>query len=459
MRKIAGIFRLVKTCLPEMKTLAQVNRIGGDDAAGAFRFSNPGTRLKVLILDEEIPYPPNSGKRIRSWNLVRRLAKRHAVSWLCYGRADDPAVEAFRKAGIRVHLVEPKTNPTGWRLYLRLFLNLFSTEPFSVTKHYSGRFRKKLRALLAQESWDLVQCEWTPYARFVSKGCCVPVLISAHNVESQIWGRRRQNERNPISKVFFWTQERKMQRFELQALSHASSVTAVTQADVETIRDWGVESVTLVPNGVHLEAFVPAPEAEREGEILLMASLDWYPNIDALNYFIEEILPLLSARGPQIRLRIVGRRPSESLRRQLSSNSAVDFTGEVEDVNPYLAGAAVFVVPLRIGGGSRIKILEALAAGKAVVSTSIGAEGLNVIPGKHLLIADSPSEFARCVDELLASKTLRQQLGEEGRRLVTDFYGWDGIATQLESAWFRTSLNHASAAPVCPTQKEVHAIP
>jgi polysaccharide biosynthesis protein PslH len=441
-----------------MKTLAHANRAGVGDTPGVFRFSNNERRLKVLVLDEEIPYPPNSGKRIRTWNLLQRLAKRHSISLLCYGEAGDPAVEAARRAGIRTHLVKPKANPTGWQLYLGLFLNLFSTRPFSVTKHYSRRFHRKFRALLAQESWDLVQCEWTPYARFISRGCRTPVLIATHNVESQIWERRGQNARDPISKAFFWTQERKMRWFEARALLRASSVAAVTRGDVETMRDWGVENVTPVPNGVDLESSIPAPEAERDGEILAMASLDWYPNVDALHYFVREILPLLSVGGSEIRLRIVGRRPSESLKQQLSSNPAVDFTGEVGDVTPYLAQAAVFVVPLRIGGGSRIKILEALAAGKAVVSTSIGAEGLDVIHGKHLLIADSPSEFARCVDKLLASKELRRQLGEEGRKLVTDFYGWDGIAAQLEAAWLRTSLHHASAAPVCSTQKEVHAI-
>ena len=429
------------------------------DTPGAFRFLNTGRRLRVLVLDEEIPYPPNSGKRIRTWNLLRRLAQRHSVSLLCYGQPDDPAAEALREAGIRTHLVEPKANPPGWRLYLRLFLNLFSIEPFSVTKHYSRHFSNKLRGLLAQESWDLIQCEWTPYARFVSTGCHVPVLISAHNVESQIWERRRRNVRNPIAKVFFWTQERKMRRFEQRAMRRAAGVTAVTTSDAETMRGWGLEDLTLVPNGVDLKSFTPTPEAERDGEILAMASLDWYPNVDALHYFIQEILPLLSVRVPHIRLRIVGRKPSESLREQLSAVPGIDFTGEVENVTPYLGRAAVFVVPLRIGGGSRIKILEALAAGKAVVSTSIGAEGLNVTPGKHLLIADSPSDFARRVDELLGSKELRRQLGEEGRKLVSDFYGWDGIADQMESAWFRTSLSHASAAPVCSTQKEVHATP
>jgi glycosyltransferase involved in cell wall biosynthesis len=190
-----------------------------------------------------------------------------------------------------------------------------------------------------------------------------------------------------------------------------------------------------------------------------LATLDWYPNIDALEYFTKEIFPLIRGLRPQVRLRIVGRKPSESLKKQFSSIPAVDFVGEVENVGPYLAQAAVLVVPLRIGGGSRLKILEALAAGKAVVSTSIGAEGLEVRSGEHLLTADSPIEFARCVEELLASKDARARLGEEGRKLVNDRYGWDGIAAELESVWHHMSMNQTTAEPVCSAPQEVHAAP
>ena len=446
----------------EMYTATKHTRTQLGDTVGTYRFSDNSGPLKVLVLDEEIPYPPNSGKRIRTWNLLRRLAKRHSVSLLCYGHAGDVAIEAVRKTGIRLHLVEPKVHRTGWGFYLQLFLNLFSTLPFSVTKHYSSHFSQQFRTLLAQESWDLVHCEWTPYARFVSEGCPVPVFVSSHNIESQIWARRKQNVQSAIAKLFFWTQELKMRRFELRALQRASGVTAVTSADVDTMRHWGIKRAALIPNGVDLNAFALTSEAAEETEILFLASLDWHPNIDALQYFTREILPSLLARRPQIRLRIVGRKPAESLKKQFAGTPGVDFTGEVENVVPYLARAAVFVVPLRIGGGSRIKILEALAAGKAVVSTSIGAEGLDLIPGKHLFIADSPSEFARRVDELLASKELRRRVGEQGRAFVHDRYGWDGIAAQLEKVWLETVVKQPTAAPsapICSTPQEVHATP
>jgi len=418
-----------------------------------------GCRLKVLVLDEEIPYPPNAGKRIRTWNLLHRLACRHSISLLCYGRPSDPAATVVQNAGITLHLVEPQADLTGWRLHLCLFLNLFSPYPFSVAKHFSSRFQRELQALLEGESWDLIQCEWTPYVRFVSEPGRVPLLVATHNVESQIWARRARHTQNPFAKVFFKTQEWKMRWFEKRALLRASATTAVTAPDVETLRGWGIGAITLVPNGADLEPSSPVPDVERENEILILASLDWYPNVDALEYFIKNIFPIVRTRRPESILRIVGRKPPESLKKWLTGMPGVDFVGEVENARWHLDRATVVIVPLRIGGGSRIKILEALAAGKAVVCTSIGAEGLDVVSGEHLIIADLPGEFALRVEELLASKVARRKLGNRGRNLVIDRYGWDGIARRLESVWQQMSRNPTAAESISSKQPEVQVAP
>jgi polysaccharide biosynthesis protein PslH len=401
--------------------------------------------LRVLVIDEDIPFPLDAGKRIRTWNLLRRLAERHSVHLLCYGHPNDPGVDAIQQAGIRLCLVPPAVPLSSWRLYLGLLSNVFSPYPFSVTKHYSRRFQRQLDSLLQNEPWDLVQCEWTPYARFMA--CCdrVPVLVATHNVESQILGRRASCSRNSLARLFFGMQEYKMRSFERRALLRASAVTTVTANDFDTVRHWGVKDVTVVPNGVDLRSFSPHFGAERDNEVLFLGSLDWYPNVDSLAYFLEEIFPLLRARRPEARLRIVGRRPSDALRRRVEGIRGVDFVGEVPDMSSQLDRAAVVIVPLRIGGGSRIKILEALSAGKAVVSTTIAAEGLELKSGEDLLIADSPTEFASCVEELLSSKGKRRELGERGHLLVSARYGWDDIASKLESIWWSLSKRPRSA--------------
>jgi len=412
---------------------------------------NRKSNLKVLVLDEEIPYPPNAGKRIRTWNLLRRLARSHSICLLSYGRLDSAATEAVKNAGIRSCLVEPPQNSTSWRLYPHVLLSLLSPHPYSVVKHYSSRFEKKLKQLLADEHWDLIQCEWTPYARFIATDCGVPVLVTTHNVESDILARRASQSSNLVPKIFFRDQERRMRRFEKEALRKATAVTAVSMQDVETFRSWGFERVRLVPNGVDVGAYRTGPTICRDNELLFLASLDWFPNIDALDHFIDDILPIIRSRRPTIKLRVVGRRPSEQLKERCAQIPGIEFVGEVDDVASHLARASIVVVPLRIGGGSRLKILEAMAAGKAIVSTSIGAEGLDVVPGKHLLIADSPREFAACTEQLLDSKEMRQHLGLQGRRLVERAYDWSRIARRLEDSWYEitgrgSTLKHDAKA-------------
>ncbi len=392
--------------------------------------------LKVLVIDEEVPYPPDAGKRIRTWNLLKSLAQKHCVHLLCYGRNEDSNSTAMRSAGIELHLVEPLQESAGLFLYLRLLANLLSPYPFSVTKHYSRRFRRTCNDLLRSGDWDLIHCEWTPYARYISSVSTTPTLIATHNVESQIWKRRSECGANFVERFFFGLQKAKMLWFERRALCRATAVTAVTAADAETMRGWGVRAVTVVPNGADLEMYLGInDQKEDENQILSVASLDWFPNADAIEYFAKEIFPFMRKLLPKIVFRIVGRRPSELLKARLSAMAGIDFVGEVKDVRPYLDRAAVIVVPLRIGGGSRLKILEALAAGKAVVSTSIGAEGLDLKPGRDVLIADSPQDFARCVMDLLLAKAARRELGANGRKLVTETYGWNGIAMRLETVW------------------------
>jgi glycosyltransferase involved in cell wall biosynthesis len=414
--------------------------------------------LKVLVLDEEIPYPPNSGKRIRTWNLLRLLARKHQVHLLCYGK-EGAGAAALRSAGIILHLVEPLKDSKGLLLYLKLALNLFSSYPFSVSKHYSKRFQRAYDELVRNIAWDLIHCEWTPYARFLSAVGNVPTLIATHNVESLIWQRRAEHGVNLAETAFFGLQARKMERFERRALHRATAVSAVTADDAQTMQNWGIPAVTLIPNGVDTELYRPSREPEHDNEILSVASLDWFPNASALEYFTERILPLIREKNPQAVLRIVGRRPSDSLRKKFTGVPGIDFVGEVGDVRPYLERASAIIVPLRIGGGSRLKILEALAAGKAVVSTTIGAEGLELEHERHLLVADSPDEFARRVLEVLTSKDARRRLGECGRALVLRCYGWDGIAGRLESAWYETSRQFGYEAPMDVAAREMEVTP
>jgi glycosyltransferase involved in cell wall biosynthesis len=392
--------------------------------------------LRVLVIDEYFPYPPDSGKPIRTGNLLRRLSERHDVTLLCYGTPSDTNGTAPR---LKVEFVDPLTDYSGAALYSRLAANLFSPYPYSVTKHYTGRFLDRLKELVAKNSYDLIQCEWTPYARYLEAVRNVPTLIASHNVESQIWFRRSEHSDSAAGRVFFGMQAKKMESFERDALRDASWVTAVSQEDADIIRKWGIDRVSLVDNGVDLGFYYPESSKEDDDEMLFLASLDWAPNIDGLKYFLSEILPLVVAQQPKARLTIAGRKPPADLRKYCEAIANTNFVGEVPDVRPYLEKAAVIVVPLRVGGGSRLKILEAMAAGKAMVSTSVGAEGLSVSNKVQLILADDPKSFADASVRLMRSPGERRRLGSAGRKLVEDKYSWDECARKLEAAWFQAA--------------------
>jgi glycosyltransferase involved in cell wall biosynthesis len=392
-------------------------------------------RLRVFVLDEGLPYPLDSGKRIRTWHLLSRLAARHDLTLFCFDEGDPAALRFVEEQGIRVFLAPAIGKTNRISLYAQLFANLFSPYPFSVSKHYSGKFHEQILSRINSESPDLIHVEWTPYARYLSGISTGKTVIAAHNIESQIWIRRARHGRTSLERAFFTLQAVKMRAFERRRLARANGVTAVSREDLKWLEKEGISQSSLVENGVDTEYFQPTIASEVEGEILFLASLDWYPNQDALRFFLDEIMPRVRTKLSNVELRVVGRRPPTELASQIRSLPGASLHPDVADVRPFLARSSAFVVPLRIGGGSRIKILEALAAGKAIVSTRIGAEGLELRSGEHILLADRPDEFADHIIEVLTQPQLRERLGVNGRQLVADRYTWDQMADRLEQAW------------------------
>ena len=231
----------------------------------------------------------------------------------------------------------------------------------------------------------------------------------------------------------------KMARFEKKCFAKSGRVVAVSEEEQQTAKQWGAKTAWLVSNGVDTTNLQPTGETPEQNSMLFLGSLDWQPNRDALLYFLREILPKIQAANPQANLRVVGRQPATKLREQVEGIRGVEWIGEVPEIRPHFARAAVVLVPLRIGGGSRIKILESLSMGKAVVTTQIGAEGLDVVSGVHCLIADTPADFAQSVVQLLRDPEQAAELGRKGRELVVQQYDWSRLAKILEQAWIETA--------------------
>jgi glycosyltransferase involved in cell wall biosynthesis len=261
----------------------------------------------------------------------------------------------------------------------------------------------------------------------------VPLVYFAHNVEYLIWKRLCAIERRPWRRALLEIEWRKLRRCEYRACRRARATIAVSDADRDRLHE-GAPDATIVsiPTGVDVEYFRPRGTPQIPGRLVFSGSMDWYPNEDAMTHFVNVILPIIRRTIPHVSLTIVGRNPSPAVQ-ALTRHEGVQVTGTVEDVRPYLDEAEVYVVPLRVGGGTRLKIFEALAMGKAVASTTIGAEGLDLASDQQIALADDPDAFAQRVIGLLRDAAWRSALGDEGRRLVETRYSWDVIARAFEN--------------------------
>jgi glycosyltransferase involved in cell wall biosynthesis len=271
----------------------------------------------------------------------------------------------------------------------------------------------------------------------------IPLVLFNHNVEYLIWKRLSQIETRLWRRLLLEIEWRKMRHFESKACTRARLTLAVSEIDrclLSAIAPAAV--VRAIPTGVDTMYFMPNGSREAPARLVFTGSMDWYPNEDAILHFVDAILPRIRREVPDVSLTVVGRNPTPRLL-TLAGKNGVRVTGTVDDVRPYVAEAAVYVVPLRVGGGTRLKIFEAFAMGKAVVATTVAAEGLPLIPGEHFLQADEPTDFSRAVISLLRDAERRHRLGSAGRRLVEGRYSWPQVACEFDACLEEVIKTHA----------------
>ena len=403
--------------------------------------------LHIAVLDEELPFPLTSGKRIRTYSLLSRLAKRHRITILCH-RNPNPEESAsaearFRKLGIKTvvvdHTIPSKTGPA---FYARLARNLLSPLPYSVTTHSSAALASAVCALAREDSVDVWHCEWTPYAQVLRDALedqidSVKWTVMAHNVESLIWQRYREMESSPAKRWYIHGQWMKFERFERWAYNKATLPIAVSHEDARLMtQQLGVQRAEVIENGVDVEYFRPQRDVERDpAKLLFLGSLDWRPNLDGVLFLIDKVFPKVREKTQRASLLIVGRRPPEWLKQRVASAPGVRVIADVPDVRPSLATSGMLVVPLRIGGGSRLKILEALAMETPVLSTSVGAEGLQLTPDRDLVVSDGPSGLTDAILRAIDRPDEFQEMAERGRSRVVANYSWDPLAARLGGVW------------------------
>lgn len=409
--------------------------------------------MRVLVVDEEIPYPLNSGKRLRTYNLLKHLAAKHQITFICrqHEGLDQAGSEALSKIGIRPIIVDdPIRKKAGLGFYLALLRNLFSRYPYTVTSHYSEVLVAAIKRLLQEDTFDLIHCEWTPYAiNLLPFYDMYPTTVDAHNVEAMIWRRNYEVERNLLKKVYIYIQWRKMAAFEEMFFRRFTRCIAVSDQDAALISEFTDPSrIDTVSNGVDISYFHQGACSKemiaQKNDLVFTGSLDWRPNVDGLLYFLSEIFPLFQTRFPESVFYIVGRNPMAVLEKKIAELKNVVLAGWVDDVRPYMYKEAVYIVPLRVGGGSRLKILEAFSMEMPVVSTTIGAEGLNVTNNEHILLADDPISIVEAISWVIQNDVQARNMAKKGQNLVIDHYQWHVLAERLDRNWQQTKSANTS---------------
>jgi glycosyltransferase involved in cell wall biosynthesis len=423
--------------------------------------------MKILLVLPRPLFPADTGGKTRSLNIFSRLAKEveiHAVSFA--DRIHDDAAISQMKATFESY------TPVFWReaqkycpaFYAQVFANQFSSWPYFLAKCNRPVFRSTVEELVARQRFDLLLCDFLHTAAPLLEFSFKPRVVFEHNVEFLLRRRKWEVEGHPLRRWVFNAEWRKTRRIEGRVCRSFDHVITVSECDQQTLKDeFAIEHISTVPMGVDTDFFRPVDGPPQRGRLVFVGSMDWDPNEDGIVWFLREVYPRIRHAMPNASLSIVGRNPSSRLRAIATRAPDVEIAGRVSDVRPHLARSEVAVVPLRVSGGTRLKIPEAMAMAKPVISTSIGAEGLPFRDGREILLAERPEDFARAVVELLNNASLRDLIGRAAREEVVRKHSWQVVVASFQkilaqAAWPRNQTVCAWR-PVPKRNGEVGTLP
>lgn len=409
-------------------------------------------RLKVLFFSQRFPLPMDTGGKIRTGKMLEGLKKHFDITLLCHfeGLKDDPYLGQVKNLCDDFHYVLWKeVSKYSFLFYARVLVRFFSRYPISVKNDYSRAIEDKIAELVRNGKFDLLICDFLQPTLNFRNVMEFPTLLFQHNVESMIVHRHYEAPKNAFMKMFWWVQWKKMERFERRMCQQFDAVVAVSEQDKLILEQkFGVAHVHTIPTGVDMFYFSSNEENPHGNSLVYVGSMDWLPNEDSIEFFAKHILPPIKAAVPDVTLTVVGRNPSSHLRRIVEEFPEIKILGRVDDVRPYMSQASVYIIPLRIGGGTRIKVYEAMAMGKAIVSTRVGTEGLPLEDGKHVLLADQPQEFAESVIRLLRDPIARNKLERSARKFVETHGGWNEAVQQFAEICLEVVNSRQSRLPV-----------
>ncbi|AFL89067.1 hypothetical protein Terro_2831 [Terriglobus roseus DSM 18391] len=390
--------------------------------------------MKILWVSPFFLHPTDRGGQIRTLGTLKELHKRHEVHFCALNASSNTegparAVEYSTRSFVVPHDPVPRTS---FRIIPQVLQAILSPLPLAVSRYRSVALQKLISQRLKNERYDSIVCDFLACAPNFSE--MAPVVLFQHNVETTIWQRHAEQSTSFLRKRFFAMQAKKMAAYEAETCRRSRFVIAVSGMDARRMReDFSVERVASVSTGVDVESLAPPPHAEAVGDLIFSGSMDWLPNIDAMEYFLREILPLIREELPATTLTIAGRAPDPRVVRAAQGMEGITITGSVPDMRPYLWGSKVSIIPLRIGGGTRLKVYESMASGVPIVSTSIGAEGLSYTPGHDLLVGDTPREFAQQCVRMLRDAQDRKAVADHAMKLVRDNFSWAAVTEGFEA--------------------------
>jgi len=399
--------------------------------------------MRVLWFSHLVPYPPAGGASQRSFNLIREVSRLHTVELVAFNSQGLPKArldeysKALQKYCGRVEIWEM---PTRWRRSLRWWMGLaaspFSSVPYNCQCFWSRELAARWTGVLEKHRDFVLHFDSPDLALYADEAAGFPKILNHHNCESVLIHRRGLNARNPLKKAYLLNQAQKLARLEREVCPRFPVNVVCSEIDAQALRDHGAKIHThLVENGVDTDYFRPVPGAEEADTLIFTGLLNWEPNIDGIQYFVQEIWPIVERERPGARLYLAGRDPVPLISRLQTQDHHIVVVPNPEDMRPWLARAAVSVCPILEGGGTRIKILDAMAMGKAVVTTSVGCEGLAVRHGENILVAESSANFASSIVDVLNDPKLRERMGGAGRAFVETRHDWLRIGVQLKGAY------------------------
>jgi glycosyltransferase involved in cell wall biosynthesis len=390
--------------------------------------------LRMLFVAPYIPYPPYSGSSIRIYNLMRHLARQHSVT--CIG-FESPfgggGASQLKRLGICARALPTPPRLQGAYLARATVNLLLRGRSLLEQRYWSTDLARHVREITSHSPHDVVQFELLQMGAYLPQACSGLRVLVEHDAMFLTFERMAMAS-GPVRAFVARREARRLRALTRRYAQQADCCVAVSEADQRVLQEVAGRPFVVIPNGVDLQAFAPMPHCAGPPAVVFSANMNWAPNAEACQWLVREIMPAVWARCPDVRCDLVGSTPPPRVSRL--AGPRVRVTGTVPDTRPYLAAASVVVVPIRWGTGTRLKILEGLAMRRPVVSTTVGAEGLNLHPGLDYVLADDAEEFARAVVALLNDPALAERLAEHGHQTVAAQYDWSVIAAALERLYY-----------------------